>query len=144
MLGLLLFFIFINSLKMSCHTKHAVSGMFLYADDAKHFSSDLQLSLTSVNSWMEFYQLLLAPAKCQYLAIATLKLIFKIILEIKGFLVCLRCLIWLLLLVTLNDTSMFVALPLKLLFIHTKFYIVSAATMFGFCPKHILHASDHC
>ena len=49
----LLFLIFINNLTVSCHFKHAVSGMFLYADDAKLFSTDsndLQKSLTGVNS----------------------------------------------------------------------------------------------
>ena len=49
-----------------CHPIHAVSGMFLLADDAKIFSADstdLQQSLTSVNSWMEYNKLSLAPAK---------------------------------------------------------------------------------
>ena len=55
---------------MSCQPKHAVSGMFL-ADDAKLFSanSNLQQSLTSIISWLESYQLSLAPAKHQHLPI---------------------------------------------------------------------------
>ena len=72
MLGLLLLLIFINNLTASCHPKHAVRGMFLYADNAKRFSTDsndLQQSLARVISWMESYQLSLAPAKCQYLPI---------------------------------------------------------------------------
>ena len=47
--------IFINNLTVSCYPKHAVSGMFLCADDAKLFSADsnyLQQSLTSVISRM--------------------------------------------------------------------------------------------
>ena len=57
-LGPLLFLIFINSLTVSCQPKHADSGIFLYADDAKLFSAnsnDLQQSLTRVISWMESY-----------------------------------------------------------------------------------------
>ena len=53
-----LFLIFINNLTVYCHPKHANSGMFLYADDAKLFSTDsndLQQSLTSVVSWMKSY-----------------------------------------------------------------------------------------
>ena len=71
-LGPLLLLIFINNLTVSCHPKHAVSGMFLYADNAKRLiadSNDLQQSLASVICWMESYQLSLAPAKCQYLPI---------------------------------------------------------------------------
>ena len=71
-LGPLMFLIFIKNLTVSCYPKHADSGKFLYADDAKLFSTDsndLQQSLTSVVCWMEFYQLSLAPAKCQHLPI---------------------------------------------------------------------------
>ena len=71
-LGPLLLLISINNLTVSGHPKHAVSGMFLYADDAKLFSTDstdLQQSLTGVNTWMEFYQLSFAQAKCQHLPI---------------------------------------------------------------------------
>ena len=57
---------------MSCRLKHAVSGMFLNADNAKLFcadSNDLQQSLASVISGIESYQLSLALAKCQHLPI---------------------------------------------------------------------------
>ena len=127
--------------------------MFLYADNAKLFSTDsndLQQSLTTVVSWMmESYQLSLAQANLSiYLSFVTLMLIkpeINIILEIKRFLVYLPYVIWVLLFpVTLNGTNMFVALSLKLLFIHTKFYTVSVTTMLGFCSKHILLTSDHC
>ena len=71
-----------------------------------------------------------------YLLFAALVLIMSvisIILEINRLLVCLQCVIWVLLfLVTLNDASMFTELYLKLLFVHTKFYTVSVATMFDF------------
>ena len=39
-LGPLLFLIFINNLTVSCHPKHAVGSVFLYADNAKLFSTD--------------------------------------------------------------------------------------------------------
>ena len=39
-LGPLLFLISTNNLTVSCQPKHAVSGMFLYADDTKLFSAD--------------------------------------------------------------------------------------------------------
>ena len=55
-----------------CHPKHPLSGMLLYADDAKLFSADhidLQQSITNINSWMNSYQLSIAPAKCQHLPI---------------------------------------------------------------------------
>ena len=39
-LGPLLFIIFINNMSIFCHPKHPLSGMLLYADDAKLFSTD--------------------------------------------------------------------------------------------------------
>ena len=60
-----LFLIFTYNLTVSCHPKHAVSGMFLYADNAELLSTDnndLQQSLTGVISWMESYPSSLAPA----------------------------------------------------------------------------------
>ena len=69
-LGPLLFIIFINNMSIFCHPKHPLSGMLLYADDAKLFSADhidLQQSITNINSWMDSYQLSIAPAKCQHL-----------------------------------------------------------------------------
>ena len=71
-LGPLLFIIFINNMSIFCHPKHPLSGMLLYADDAKLFSTDhidLQESITNINSWMDSYQLSIAPAKCQHLPI---------------------------------------------------------------------------
>ena len=59
----LLFLIFINSLTVACHPKHAVSGMFLYADDAKLFSADsndLQQSLI----WCHFVDGILSVVTC--------------------------------------------------------------------------------
>ena len=131
---------------MACHPKRAVSGMFLYADDAKLFSNDsidLQQSLTSVI----FNYHLLKQSVSIYLLFATLLLIrpvINIILEIKRFLVCLLCVIWVLFLVTSNDANMFVALSLKHLYVYTKFYTVSVASMFEFCSKNMLLTSDHC
>ena len=56
-----------------CYPEHALSGMLLYADNAKLFSANhidfLQQSITNINSWMESYQLSLAPAKFQHLPI---------------------------------------------------------------------------
>ena len=60
-------FCFINNMSVFRHPKHALSEMLLYADDLKLFSADhidLQESITNINSWMESYQLSLAPAKC--------------------------------------------------------------------------------
>ena len=71
-LGPLLFIIFINNMSIFCHPKHPLSGMLLYANDAKLFSADhidLQESITNINSWMDSYQLSIAPAKCQHLPI---------------------------------------------------------------------------
>ena len=54
------------------HLKHPLSRMLFYADDAKLFSTnhiDLQQSIININSWMDSYQLSLAPAKCQHLPI---------------------------------------------------------------------------
>ena len=68
----LLFIIFINNMSIFCHPKHPLSGMLLYADDAKLFSTDyidFQRSITNINSWMDSYQLSIAPAKCQHLLI---------------------------------------------------------------------------
>ena len=71
-LGPLLFIIFINNMSIFCHPKHPLSGLLLYADDAKLFSADhidLQQSITNINSWMDLYQLSISPAKCQHLPI---------------------------------------------------------------------------
>ena len=89
-------------------------------------STNLQQSLPCVNSWMEFYQFHLPQQNVTiYLFFATLMLIMpviNIILEIKRFVVCLQCMIWLLLFLVISKVAtLFEALSLKLLFIHTKF-----------------------
>ena len=71
-LGPLLLIIFINNMSVFCHPKHALSRMLLYADDAKLFSADhtdFQQSITNTNSWIESYQLSIAPAKCEHFLI---------------------------------------------------------------------------
>ena len=98
---------------------------------------------------MESYQLSLAPAKCQQPTTICHpdadKDSNQYYIGNKNFPVCLQCVIWVLSFpVTINGANMFVALFLKLLFVHNKFYIVSVPTMFGFCSKHILLTSDHC
>ena len=135
MLGPLSFLIFINNLTVSCQPKHAESGMVLYADNAKLFSADsndLQQSLVSFVEWNPINYHLPQQNVSIYLSFETLMLtrpVINSILENKRFLVCLQCVIWVLLFpVTLDGTNMFVAMSLKLLFVHTKFYSVSVAT----------------
>ena len=58
-----------------------------------------------------------------FAALMLIKPVINIILEIKRFLVCPQCVIWVLLfLVTSNGANMFAAMSLKLLFIHTKIF----------------------
>ena len=72
-LGPLLFVVFIDeSIKVS---KLYVScgGMYLYADNAKLFSNnvnDLQSSLSRIVIWLRELQLLLAPSICEHLCIS--------------------------------------------------------------------------
>ena len=71
-LGFLLFNIYINDLVDVCAPIAPLSDVYLYADDAKLFSTDkskLQLNLNKVESFINNHQLSLSPAKCQYLPI---------------------------------------------------------------------------
>ena len=71
-LGPLQFNIYINDLVDVCAPITPLSDVYLYADDAKFFSSDkseLQLHLSKAESFTNNHQLSLAPAKCQYLPI---------------------------------------------------------------------------
>ena len=71
-LGPLLFNIYINDLVDVCPPITFLSDVYLYADDAKLFSSDkieLQVNINKVESFTKNRQLSLAPAKCQYLPI---------------------------------------------------------------------------
>ena len=56
----------------SYYSLKLLSDVYLYADDAKHFSSDkseLQLNINKVESFNNNRQLSFAPGKCQYLPI---------------------------------------------------------------------------
>ena len=93
----------------------------------------------------KYYTLLEFADAMKFATLMLIKPAINITLEIKRFLVCLQCVIWMLLFpVTLNGANMFVALSLKLLYVHIKFYTVSVAIMVGFCSKHMLLTLDHC
>jgi len=71
-LGPLLFVIYIDGMIKHCNFNGSVNGIFLYADDSKLFNNpiDLQTNLNKLSSsWLELYQLALAPNKCEHMAI---------------------------------------------------------------------------
>ena len=64
--------IYIDGLVKECTFAHESSRLYLYADDAKLFSScpsDLQNALDLVHKWTKNRQLSLAPTKCEQLTI---------------------------------------------------------------------------
>jgi hypothetical protein len=66
-LGPLLFLTFIDDICSAADILNGSGGIRMYADDAKVFSTDLSLlqqSLNNVVSWLNQYQLQLAPEKC--------------------------------------------------------------------------------
>ena len=66
-LGPLLFLTFIDGICSASDALNNSGGIRMYADDAKIFSSDLSLLQQSLNktmSWLNLYQLRMAPEKC--------------------------------------------------------------------------------
>ena len=76
-IGPLTFLIYFNGLTKTVDSVYGVRGIKLFADDAKFYDSDsqsLQISLEQVISWLQDYQLELAPHKCFSLNIFNHKL----------------------------------------------------------------------
>ena len=72
-LGPLLFVEFIDEAIKVSKLYDSCGGMYLYADDAKLFSNnvnDLQASLSRMAIWLCERQLLLEPSKCEHLCIS--------------------------------------------------------------------------
>lgn len=66
-IGPLLFLIYFDSIASSVTPSYGQRGLMLFADDAKLYDNDsstLQLSLNNFTSWLDNYQLKIAPNKC--------------------------------------------------------------------------------
>ena len=72
-LGPLLFVVFIDEAIKVSKLYDSCGGMYVYADDAKLFSNnvnDLQSSPSRIAIWLCERQLLVAPSKCEHLCIS--------------------------------------------------------------------------
>ena len=72
-LGSLLFVVFIDKAIKVSQLYDSCGGIYLYADDAKLFSNnvnDLKSSLSRIAIWLRERQLLLTPSKCEHLCIS--------------------------------------------------------------------------